>query len=172
MKRKNLAWRLLWASFLLALAVALGWILRPPPPGSPWAENGTVQVRLAGKSLTLEVAADEEARCRGLSGRTSLPDNGGMVFVYASPRPLNFWMAGCLMDLDILFLDAQGTIVSSWTMRREPPRQPEESEEAYWGRLERYPSIAPAVYAVEVVPGTVKRLGVRTGDRVEFLPGP
>lgn len=171
-KGKNLAWRLLWASFLLALAVVLGWILRPPPPASSWAANGTVQLRLAGTVLKLEVAADEEARCRGLSGRTSLPANGGMLFVYPSPRPLNFWMAGCLMDLDILFLDARGTVVSSWTMRREPLRQPEESEESYWGRLERYPSIEPAVYAVEVAPGTVRRLGLRRGDRAEFLPDP
>ena len=46
--------------------------------------------------------------------------------------------------------------------------EPPESESAYLGRLKRYPSGAPAQFALEVAPGTLEKLGVRRGSRVEF----
>ena len=44
----------------------------------------------------------------------------------------------------------------------------DESEDEYLSRLKRYPSIAPAQFALEVAPGTLEPLGVRRGSRLEF----
>jgi hypothetical protein len=59
-------------------------------------------------------------------------------------------------------------------MRAEPLRRPGESEAAYDARLRRYPSGAPARFAVELQAGSLARLGLRPGASVDVsaVPAP
>lgn len=91
-----------------------------------------------------------------------------MLFAFPDSAERTFWMRGCVMDLDIAFIDATGFVTAVHTMPKEPLQAPEESEAAYLGRLIRYPSAGRAKYALEVAPGTLAPLGVRRGVRVEF----
>jgi len=60
--------------------------------------------------FTVEIADEPDERALGLMHRPSMPMSAGMLFVYESPRSLAFWMRDTLIELDIIFVDAQGII--------------------------------------------------------------
>jgi uncharacterized membrane protein (UPF0127 family) len=72
------------------------------------------------------------------------------------------------MDIDIVFIGPLGVVTAVHTMKAEELQRPDETEAAYFARLRRYPSLAPAQFALEVAPGTLDSLGVRRGSVVEF----
>ena len=92
----------------------------------------------------------------------------GMLFAFSDSRPRSFWMYGCVIDLDIAFIDPFGFVTAVHTMPKEAPQSAEESDAVYSGRLKRYPSMGDAQYVLEVAPGTLKPLGVHRGSKVDF----
>lgn len=66
----------------------------------------------AGRStiLGMLVADTFERRRRGLMHRTGLPPNTGMLFAFPAPTNTPFWNKNTPIDLDIAFLDGEGTI--------------------------------------------------------------
>lgn len=112
----------------------------------------------------LEIAADSIAISRGLSGREEIKEDGGMLFVYPSPGQRSYWMRNCLVDIDIIFLDSAGTVVRTYEMKKEPLRRPGEEVWRYERRLQRYRSIKPAQFAIEIRAGWLKKLAVEEGD--------
>ena len=125
---------------------------------SAWScpfELPTVRVAVKGHDLTIELATTPEARSCGLSLRDSLPANRGMLFVYAEPEILTFWMKNTRMPLSIAFIDTAGRIVSIQKMNPFPPTTV-------------YASPVPALYALEVNQGWFEENGVGVGDVVEF----
>jgi uncharacterized protein len=60
--------------------------------------------------FSVEVADDNAERAKGLMFRESLPTSGGMLFVYESPRRASFWMKNTPLPLDLIFMDATGTV--------------------------------------------------------------
>jgi len=64
-----------------------------------------VDIKVGDKAVSVEVADTEAKRERGLSGRTSLDENSGMLFVFDSKHTVaNFWMKGMLIPLDFLWI--------------------------------------------------------------------
>src|SRR5216110_2927678 len=51
-----------------------------------------VTIEIGGKPLSIEVAANDDDRQRGLMYRKSMPEDHGMLFVFPGERPLSFWM--------------------------------------------------------------------------------
>jgi len=64
--------------------------------------------------VLLEVADTPSLKTRGLMGRNSLPDYCGMLFVDLSGG--SFWMKGCKIPLDIVFLDKDGIVSRTYSM--------------------------------------------------------
>ncbi len=61
--------------------------------------------------MTIEIADTDAARTQGLSGRTEVPDNYGMLFVFDTPDSYGFWMKDMFVSIDIIWLRDDGTIV-------------------------------------------------------------
>lgn len=72
----------------------------------------TATVTIGTTTVAVEVESTEAAREQGLSGRTSLAPNSGMLFVFQTPGTYGFWMKDMNFDLDMLFADSNGKIVT------------------------------------------------------------
>ena len=126
----------------------------PVSPACP-IDLPTATIYLKGNPLTVELATTPTSRGCGLSQRHELPQNRGMLFIFADLRPRNFWMKDTFIPLSIAFLDKSGRIFSIQDM---VPLQTDQ----------QYPSIQPAAYALEVNQGWFSRHGVAVGDVVEM----
>jgi uncharacterized membrane protein (UPF0127 family) len=124
-----------------------------PRPGGGGVVR-TAELNVGGVAVTAEIADTPALRERGLMDRDSLPENHGMLFVYADEQIRSFWMRNTPLALDIAFLDRNGSIVNVETM--EP-----NSDESWL-------SESPAMYALEMSAGWFERNGVGVGARVEF----
>lgn len=164
-----------WAA--LAVVVVLGTAAgcRRVPPIAP----GFERVKIGDRTFDLELAVDEETRTRGLGGRASLPENGGMLFVFRRAERRQFIMRDCLIDIDIVFLDANARITAMHHMPAEPPRGPDEGNVGDWdpskaanrryeSRLERYSSRGDTQFVIEIAGGTLESLGLRVGQKIEL----
>lgn len=67
-------------------------------------------IPLYGVELTLEHARTVKQRTKGLSGRSSLPTDQGMLFHFDPPQRACIWMHETLIDLSLAYLDDKGVI--------------------------------------------------------------
>ena len=100
------------------------------------------------------MALTKSQQALGLMFRRSLPTNAGMLFDYHMPTSITMWMKNTFIPLDMIFLGNDGRVTS--ISQRTIPHS--EAVIASRGR-------ARAV--LEVNGGTVSRLGIMLGDRVE-----
>jgi len=121
----------------------------------------TLAVTLGSEVFHLEVALDPPARFQGLSDRSSLDVGGGMLFVFPDVEERQFVMRRCRFPIDIIFVGAAGRIVSIRRMAVEPPDTPEED-------LKRYHSEWPAQFAIEISGGSLDKLQLNAGDRIDL----
>lgn len=144
----------------------------------------TADVKLDGQSFTLDLALEDESRFKGLSGRTDIPDNGGMLFVFkdSGVRQHSFVMRDCPVDIDIIYLDKSGRIVAMHAMKAETPRADDEkvlsggpgvpewakTNDKYESRLKKYPSKFPAQFVIELKGGTLAKLKLKNGDKIDL----
>ncbi|MBM3985529.1 MAG: DUF192 domain-containing protein [Planctomycetes bacterium] len=155
MTRRN-AWPLPLAA--LSVAVLLACCNAEERPMQPPTQPPTTAVlQLAGRSVTVELALDSEARARGMMHRTHLDPDAGMLFVFPEARPQRFWMRNTLIPLDICFLDSDGTLQN---VARGLPGVEEPG----------YHSARPARMVLELNAGWCEAHGIKPGDRVPVPP--
>lgn len=83
---------------------------------SPFPEG---VVSIDGTELSVWVADDSRERRQGLMGVEDLPGGvDGMLFAFPEPSPAAFHMRNTLIELDIWWFDASGTLIGS--QRMEP----------------------------------------------------
>lgn len=128
-------------------------------PWSAWAvENTHLTIETVdGRSLpfSVEIAQTPEELTRGLMNRASLPADAGMLFNFAVDRQVAMWMKNTLIPLDMVFIQADGTITG--IAERTVPMS-----------LEIIPSPGPVRAVLELNGGTADRLRFKTGDRVNY----
>src|SRR3989344_290465 len=104
-----------------------------------------------GGSLRIEYATTTEARERGLGGRTEIPKNYGMLFVFPRDDRYGFWMKDMLIPIDVFWLNDKGQVVSIVS---------DVATSTYPNVF--YPSV-PARYVLETVAGFMQEHSIATG---------
>ncbi len=107
-----------WTAVLLAgMIIALACLLFVLPTPVP-VSNTPVSViadasdkPAAPTAFHYEVVTDPAAQERGLGGRTDVPADYGMLFVFPQDDTVGFWMKDMLVPIDIIWLSDTGTIL-------------------------------------------------------------
>lgn len=103
--------------------------------------------------FSVEVAANDADRQKGLMFRKELPEGKGMLFDFKQDQDISMWMRNTYIPLDMLFINSDGRI------RRIAENTVPFSERTI-------PSGGPVRGVLEVIAGTAKKLGIAPGDRV------
>jgi len=135
--------------------LALGvWAGALPGCRDPEVAFGEAQIRAGGKTIRVEVARTPAQRERGLMFRDRLPEDEGMLFVFAGPVRIAFWMKNTRNPLSIAFLDRNGRIVDIQDMVPLDPTL--------------HLPLSEYFYALEMNQGWFGRNGVKVGDMVDL----
>ena len=155
---------------LVLAALALIALSLPSGTRAGGDAKGTTRVVIGGHEFNLEIADDDASRQQGLMNRTSIDEHGGMLFVFPDTKVFkqSFWMKNCVVDIDIIYLDARGAVTAMHHMKAEPPRRADESDAAYDQRMQQhlYPSGYPAQFAIELKSGWLEQLNLKVEDRI------
>lgn len=111
-----------------------------------------------GAQVQVDVAASDETRQRGLSGRTALGENEGMLFLFGEPVPQTFWMKDMNFPIDSLWI-RDGEIVDI-IVDTPPPKEGED--------IPVFASREPVDAVLEVPSGFAARNGLRLGTPVRM----
>ncbi len=131
-----------------AVALALALACSHDPAAIVHTDRGPVRI-------TLEVAADDATRTRGLMYRTELADRHGMLFVFDDVTDHAFWMKNTVIPLDMIFIGPDHRVVGiheNATPLDETPIS-----------VHR-----PSKWVLEVAGGYTGRAGIKPNDQIDL----
>ena len=103
--------------------------------------------------FNVEMAITPRQQQVGEMFRTSVASDGGMLFDWGLPRPSPMWMKNTLVPLDMVFINADGSIRAI-------------AENTVPESLATIDSHGPVRAALELAGGTTARLNIVVGDKV------
>lgn len=104
-------------------------------------------------AFDVELALSNAQRSMGLMYRAELAPNHGMLFIFGDVRSRSFWMRNCLISLDIIFLNPDGSIINIVANAEPGTDTPRRSG-------------TPAKAVLEIPGGRAAELGLEPGDTV------
>lgn len=113
----------------------------------------SIETGSAVQGFLVEMARTPEEQSKGLMYRKSMAADHGMLFPLKQPRQVSFWMKNTFIPLDMLFIDADGTIVQI-------------IENAEPHTLTPRRSVGPVSAILEINGGLSKQLGISPGQTV------
>lgn len=137
-----------------ALTVGCARAADPSGPAEPGLEPLEIVTSTGAHRFLVEIADDDAERARGLMFRPPLPDDRGMLFQFPDEAERSFWMRNTPSSLDIIYIAADGRIVSIASNTTPYSDAP-------------IPSYGPAKGVLEVRAGRAAEIGARPGDRVQ-----
>lgn len=126
----------------------------PPPPQAVLPD---------GSEITLELAITPDELAQGLMFRPHLPDDRGMLLIFAEERLPSIWMMNTLVALDLVYLNNGGLIVDLVPDAQPCPGEP----------CPRFVPKRPARAVLELPAGSIARHGLIVDQPLEFrrVPG-
>lgn len=118
------------------------------------------QIKINNRAIFVEIADTDQKRALGLSGRNSLNQGQGMLFIFKKEGHYTFWMNKMKFDLDFVFV--QGEKVVDLVEDVPFPKQGEEP------RIVVSKDIFDKV--LEINSGVIQSLNIKIGDKVIFNP--
>ncbi len=136
-------------------AVSAAPVAMCPKDPTPNVRLRTTSLQVGKNSLEVEIAETDAESEKGLMYRTHMPEERGMLFDLHVVKDHEFWMHNTCIPLDMLFVDASGTIV---------------------GILENVPVLndeprsvgCPSSWVLETNAGWARRHNVHPGDKIEL----
>lgn len=102
--------------------------------------------------LQVQVAQTPEQHATGLMYRTEMPQQEGMLFVFATPSQQCFWMKNTQIPLTAAFVADDGTIVNLEDMQAQTTQS--------------HCSAKPVRYVLEVNQGWFAKKGLKAGTKL------
>ncbi|NQT07335.1 MAG: DUF192 domain-containing protein [Candidatus Omnitrophica bacterium] len=115
----------------------------------------SLDIKVGGVELVVEIAADRMAREQGLMHREVLPEGMGMLFVFPDRREVRLWMKDTLIPLSAAFIDTDGRIMQIEHMEKTRSTKVYRSNEM-------------VKFSLEVPLGWFERNGIEAGDYCEI----
>lgn len=151
MKNKNLN------SFLIVIIFFLAGFFLINQPVKNLEPANIKFVKSAGQIVKVDMALTSADQALGLSGRESLKENEGMLFIFPQPGNYPFWMKDMNFPIDIIWLTEDFEVVYI-----KKDARPELFPESYGPEED-------SKYVLEVVSGFSEKNNLQVGDRVEFV---
>lgn len=123
-----------------------------------WKDESIVSFRIGSAEARAEVASSPQKKQRGLSGRESLPENQGMLFVFEHASSRSFWMYEMNFPLDFIWIREHKVV----GITKNVPVYTDDS-------ITTLRSPEPADMILEFEAGTVERLDIKEGEHIRFL---
>lgn len=120
---------------------------------TPATDDLSIQTATGAHHFTVEVMRTRDQLERGLMFRRQLARDKGMLFDFGSSQPVSMWMKNTYLPLDMVFIAADGRVVSV-------KRNAEPLSETI------IPSGGDVLGVLEINAGAAAEIGVKPGDRV------
>jgi len=111
------------------------------------------------QEFKLDVADTDTEKENGLSNRSDLPQDRGMLFIFDKPDYYSFWMKNMKFPIDIIFI-RDGAIVTIYS-NLEHPTPTEQNPPIYQPK-------SPANMVLEINAGLSSKYGFKEGDKIEL----
>ena len=122
-----------------------------------WQTSQHSTLRINNRNIRVELATSTASWIQGLSGRTGLEPNTGMLFVFDHQSDWTMWMKDMRFPLDIIWFSADKKITHI-EQNLSPATYPQV-----------YASPVPVLYVLEVPAGTVQNYGFTVGQPFDFI---
>ncbi len=135
-----------------------------PPPAQPikqspqFIDEGDLYFIKDKDTLTMidiELAETKAERAKGMMYRTSLKNDGGMLFIFDKEEAQSFWMKNTYITLDLIFINKQ-QIVEQIAQSASPSSE---------GQIS---CSKPVKYVLEVNGGFTAAFGIEAGQSVTW----
>ena len=129
-----------------------------------WTARNIKYIKIAGGNIKVELALTPEDQAQGLSNRSELLENEGILFVFEHPGKYPFWMKDMNFALDIIWLSDDLHVVYI-----KKNALPESYLPAGKAGPETFTPSQNAKYVLEVLAGFSEKNNLKVGDKMEFL---
>ena len=124
--------------------------------GFIFTQNKPVQTSSENFQIPVYIADTPAERVKGLSGRTELPSNRGMLFVFEKDGKYSIWMKDMKFNIDVVWLNSDKIVVDS-ALNIGPETYPK-----------NFASKVKARYILELPAGQVVARNISTGTQLSF----
>jgi len=119
--------------------------------------SGLKTLYINDSKILVEVADTAQEQAQGLSGRSSLAENQGMLFLFGLPNYYSFWMKEMKFPLDFVWIANKQVIEITKNVQPQdyqPPKTliPKEKVDM----------------VLEINAGLVEKLNIKVGDKILF----
>ncbi len=151
-RTKNMS-KIIILIIIVIVAGIIYFISQPKNKSQNFDQN--ISINIKGNPYYLEVAKTFTSRQKGLSNRTELCSNCGMLFVFDREGKYPFWMKDTKIPLDIIWLNSKFEIVKIITATET-------------NSLKSFTNNQPAMYVIELNANESFRLDLKIGDIIQL----
>ena len=120
----------------------------------------SITQKISSQNFSLEIADNSYLQAKGLSKRSELCSDCGMLFIFNGENTRYFWMKDTFIPLDMIFIKKNGLVTDIFTA------QPETNKSDF--QLKIYQSSQAVQYVIELNAGTAVKINLKVGDFIKL----